>query len=83
MGKQPQLRAPTEQSLDVVACHPKQGVAAVGFADGLILLVRTDDGAEILAKRPGDAPITALAWHASGKLLAFGTESGEAGIIEL
>ena len=56
---------------------------AVGFADGLVLLVRTDDGAEILGRKPGDAPVTALAWSASGKLLAFGTESGEAGMIEL
>ena len=46
MGKQPQLRAPSEHPLDAVACHPKQGVVAVGFADGLVLLVRTDDGAE-------------------------------------
>ena len=50
MGKQPQLRAPSEQPAEVVACHPKQGVVAVGFADGLVLLVRTDDGAEILAE---------------------------------
>jgi WD40 repeat protein len=83
MGKQPQLRAPADQQADVVACHPRQGVMAVGFADGIVLIVRTDDGAEILAKRPGDAPVTALAWSASGKLLAFGTESGEAGILDL
>ena len=83
MGKQPQLRAPSEQQAEVVACHPKQGVVAVGFADGLVLLVRTDDGAEILAKRPGDAPVSALAWSATGKLLAFGTESGEAGVLDL
>jgi len=83
MGKQPQLRAPAEQQAVVVACHPKQGVVAVGFADGLVLLVRTDDGAEILGKKPGDAPMTALAWSASGKLLAFGTDSGEAGVVDL
>jgi WD40 repeat protein len=83
MGKQPQLRAPADQQADVVACHPRQGVLAVGFADGTVLIVRTDDGAEILAKKPGDAPVTALAWSASGKLLAFGTESGEAGILDL
>ena len=83
MGKQPQLRAPAEQPLDVVACHPKQAVVATGFADGMILLVRTDDGAEILAKKPGDAAVTALAWSADGKWLAFGTESEEAGMIEL
>ena len=83
MGKQPQLRAPAEQLLNVVACHPKEGVVAVGFADGMILLVRTDDGAEVLARRPADAPVTALAWNPTGKLLAFGTESGEAGLVEL
>lgn len=83
MGKQPQLRAPSEHQAEVVACHPKQGVVAVGFADGLVLLVRTDDGAEILGKKPGDAAVTALAWSASGKLLAFGTESGEAGVLDL
>ena len=83
MGKQPQLRAPSEQQVEVVACHPQQGVVAVGFADGMVLLVRIDDGAEVLARKPGDAPVTALAWSGSGRLLAVGTESGEAGILNL
>jgi len=49
----------------------------------MILLVRIEDGAEILAKKPGDAPVTAMAWSADGTLLAFGTENGEAGIVDL
>ena len=56
---------------------------AVGYADGLVLLVRIEDGAEVLAHKPGGAPITALAWSATGRLLAFGTEDGEAGVIDL
>src|SRR5580693_6682872 len=72
MGKQPKLLAPSEHRI-VVA----------GYADGIVLLVRVEDGAEILAKRPGDAPITALAWSTDGALLAFGTESGEASILDL
>ena len=56
---------------------------AVGYADGTVLLVRIEDGAEVLAKKPGDAPVTALAWDATGTLLAFGTEDGEAGVIDL
>jgi len=83
MGKTPQLLAPTEEHVEVVACHPKQAVVAAGYADGLILLVRMDDGAEVLARKPGDGPITALAWSADGKLLAFGTENSSAGVINL
>jgi WD40 repeat protein len=83
MGKQPRLLAPSEHRVAVVACHPRQDVVAAGYSDGTLLLVRIEDGAEILAKKPGDAPVTALAWSADGLLLAWGTESGEAGIIDL
>ncbi len=83
MGKQPRLLAPSEHRIEVVACHPRQDVVATGYADGMVLLVRIDDGAEILAKKPGDAPVSALAWSDDGLLLAWGTESGEAGIIDL
>ncbi len=65
MGKQPQLRAPSDQQAEMVACHPKQGVVAVGFADGLVLVVRIDDGAEVLGRKPGGSPVTALAWSAA------------------
>jgi WD40 repeat protein len=83
MGKQPKILAPAEQQVEVVACHPKQPIVAAGYADGLILLVRIDDGAEILARKPAEAPVTALAWSAAGNQLAFGTESGDAGVIDL
>jgi WD40 repeat protein len=83
MGKQPRLLAQTDHRVNVVACHPRQDIVAAGYADGLILLVRVEDGAEILAKKPGEAPISALAWSGDGALLAFGTEAGEAGIINL
>jgi hypothetical protein len=83
MGKQPRLLAPAEHRVEVVACHPKQDIVAAGYGDGMVLLVRVEDGAEILAKKPGDAPVTALAWGADGLLLAWGTESGEAGVIDL
>jgi WD40 repeat protein len=83
MGKTPRLLAPSEHRVEVVACHPKQDIVAAGYGDGMVLLVRLEDGAEILAKKPGDAPVTALAWSADGTLLAFGTESGEAGIVDL
>ncbi len=83
MGKQPRLLAPSEHRIGVVACHPRQDIVATGYGDGMVLLVRIEDGAEILAKKPGDAPVTALAWSADGLFMAWGTESGEAGIIDL
>jgi hypothetical protein len=56
---------------------------AVGCADGVVLIVRIEDGAEILARKPGLAAVAALAWSASGRTLAFGTEDGEAGLVAL
>jgi WD40 repeat protein len=83
MGKQPRLLAQAEPRVEVVACHPKQDIVAAGYGDGMVLLVRIEDGAEILAKKPGDAPVTALAWSADGLLLAWGAEDGAAGIVNL
>jgi len=83
MGKQPRMVAPYEKRVVALACHPKQEIVAAGFEDGLVLLARIEDGAEILAKRPGAAPVTALAWNFDGAKLAFGTEAGEAGIVDL
>ena len=83
MGKQPRMVAPYQKRAVAVACHPKQEIVATGFEDGLVMLARIDDGAEILARRPGKAPISALAWNADGSKLAFGTEDGEAGIVDL
>jgi WD40 repeat protein len=83
MGKQPTLHAPYSARLNVVACHPKQPVVACGYADGMVLLVRIADGAEVLAKQPGDMSISALGWSADGHKLAFGCEDGVAGVIAL
>jgi WD40 repeat protein len=83
IGKTPRLLTPSGHRIDVVACHPRTDVIAAGYNNGLVLLARIEDGAEILAKKPGAAPVTALAWSGDGRLLAWGTESGEAGIIDL
>jgi WD40 repeat protein len=83
MGQSPRMLAPYPARAVIVACHPREPVVAVGYADGLLLLVRVEDGAEILAKKPGAAPVSAVAWRADGKALAFGTEGGEAGVIDL
>src|SRR5438132_12605003 len=42
MGKQPTMFAAFAVRATAVACHPKQEVVAVGYADGTVLLVRID-----------------------------------------
>ena len=81
MGKQPRMLAPADVRVSVVACHPKDEVIAVGYANGMVLLVRVDDGAEILARRPAGEAISAMSWDAAGKTLGFGTEDGAAGLL--
>jgi WD40 repeat protein len=83
MGKSPRMLAPAETAVEVVACHPREPVVAAGYADGLILLARIEDGAEILARKGAGAPVTALAWNEAGTSLAFGTEDGDAGVVDL
>jgi hypothetical protein len=51
--------------------------------EATILMVRLNDGAEILVRRNGTAPVSALAWNAKGTLLAFAAEDGDAGLLEL
>jgi WD40 repeat protein len=81
MGRQPKILARAETRVSAVACHPRQPVAAVGYADGKVLLVRIDDGALILVRDFDSQPVSALAWAHDGQQLAFGTEAGSAGVL--
>jgi WD40 repeat protein len=83
MGKAPRQLAAFGVRAEVVACHPRQDVVAVGYADGLVLLVRIEDGAEIFARKPDQLVVSALAWDDAGTLLAWGTEDGKAGLVAL
>jgi len=85
MGKQPLMFAPgpADAKVTAVACHPKQAMLAAGYSDGMVLLVRLADGAEVLARRPDGSPVTALAWRGDGGLLAMGTEDGRAALLAI
>ncbi|UGY07057.1 WD40 repeat domain-containing protein [Bradyrhizobium quebecense] len=83
MGKEPAMLAPMPARVAVVACHPKNDIMAVGYADGTVLMVRLEDGAEILVRRSAGTAVSALGWNAKGTLLAYGTEDGDAGILEM
>ncbi len=84
MGQAPlQLGTRGDFFVTAVACHPKEEVVAVGYQDGMVMLCRFEDNAEVLLRRPGKGPVSALEWDGEGARLAFGTEEGEAGIISL
>lgn len=84
MGKRPLELGPRQELVTQVACHPSEEIAALGYEDGMVLLVRFSDGEEVLMRRPGDGgPVTALGWNRTGLELAFGTEAGAAGVIDL
>jgi WD40 repeat protein len=83
MGRQPTILARAESRVMVVACHPRQPVVAAGYADGAVRLVRVEDDALILAREADGQPVSALGWNETGQALAFGTESGDAGLLAL
>jgi WD40 repeat protein len=83
MGKAPRECGVREARVTKVAFHPKALIVAIGYADGAVLLCRLADAAEIPVRNPGDGPISALRWDATGSRLLFGLESGAAGLLTL
>ncbi|HXN88725.1 MAG TPA: WD40 repeat domain-containing protein [Methylocella sp.] len=68
-----------------VAFHPKSLVVAQGYEDGLLLLCRIPDGAEILLRDApnGSGAISALVWDRAGGRLLFGAADGAAGLLNM
>ncbi|RLQ88505.1 WD40 repeat domain-containing protein [Notoacmeibacter ruber] len=84
MGKAPlELGTRGDSQVTAVACHPKEEMVAIGYQDGMILAVRFEDSKEALLRRPGKGPITAIDWDGTGKRLAFGSEAGDCGIVDI
>lgn len=83
MGKNPLQLGPRDRIVTQVACHPSEDVVAIGYDDGMVLAARFGDSAEVLLRKPGAAPISALAWDRAGVRVAFGSESGEGGVIDI
>jgi WD40 repeat protein len=83
MGGEPEVRAPRDVPVTVVACHARRLYIAAGYQDGVVLLARHEDLRELTLRRAAGAAVTALAWSADGRRLAYGTEDGEVAIIDL
>lgn len=83
MGKSGLQRFGLGALCTAVAAHPRQGVIAAGFADGAVLLFRTDDEQEILVAGRTESPVSAIAFSHDGTQLGFGREDGTAGLLHL
>jgi WD40 repeat protein len=85
MGKAPRECGVRNSRVTRVACHPKAAVVAIGYDDGCVLMCRMGDGSELLVRRTSSlsGPITALTWNADGARLAFGSEGGAAGWLDI
>ena len=84
MGKAPmELGTRGYSMVTAVACHPAEDLVAIGYADGMILGVRFSDSREVVLRRGGKSPVSALAWDKAGFRLAFGTEEGDCGVVDI
>lgn len=83
MGKRPQLLAPSTYLVTRVAFHPSQDVLAVGYADGAVVLARLHEDMFLPVAAADQSAITALEWDRAGQCLAWGSEDGHGGILDL
>ncbi len=84
MGKAPVELAGGDNVLCTrIACHPVHEVVAAGFSDGLVLMAEIGTGKVVPVAAPGRGAISALGWSVSGAHLAFGSETGFCGIVNL
>lgn len=84
MGKAPvELGTRGNSMVTAVACHPKDEIVAIGYADGMILAGRIADQKEVLLRREGKGPITSMGWDEAGIRLAFGSEPGDCGVVDI
>lgn len=84
MGKAPmELGSAGQIMVTRVACHPGEDVVAIGYENGMIAAVRIADGKEAVLRRGGTGAISTLSWDRAGRRIAFGSEEGEAGIVDI
>jgi WD40 repeat protein len=83
MGKAPRELPPIGPMITAVAAHPKKPFVAAGYADGTVMMFRMEDDADLVVAEPHGSPVSALAYSADGRTLAFGCEDGFAAWLNL
>lgn len=87
-GGGPMGKAPTELAggdgvqCTSVAFHPQQETCAGGFSDGLVVLADVGSSRILPIAPPGHGPVSAMTWSPDGTILAVGTETGFAALID-
>lgn len=84
IGKAPvELGTRGDTMVTCVCFHPAEEILAIGYGDGMVMAARPGDGKEVLLRRPGKGAVTAMAWDGQGRRMAFGTEAGDCGVIDV
>ena len=84
IGKAPlELGTRGNAMVTAVACHPQDDVVAIGYDDGMIMAARFSDAKEVLLRRPGKGAITAMMWDGEARRIAFGSEAGDCGVVDI
>lgn len=82
-GKQPLQLGARDALVSRVAAHPKAEIVAIGYRDGVVGVGPFDSGDGSLLRPADGSPVSALVWDERGERLAYGTESGASGVIDL
>ena len=84
MGKPPvELGTRGDAMVTSVAFHPTEEIVAIGYIDGMVLAGRVADQKEVLLRRSGQGAITSMSWDGEGRRIAFGSEAGDCGVIDV
>jgi len=88
-GGGPMGKAPTELArLDgvfctQVQCHPQHDIVAAGYANGMVVLAEVGSSRVLAVCGPGRGSVSSLVFSPDGSWLAFGTENGAMGVVDL
>jgi len=66
-----------------VACHPKRSLIAAGYHNGAVMLCQPGHEDGLFVRGSGGGEVNALAWSGDGARLAFGTQGGVFGWLDL
>jgi len=84
IGKAPaELGTRGDSMVTAVAFHTTDEIVAIGYADGMVLAARVADQKEVLLRRSGKGAVTSITWDGEGRRIAFGTEAGDCGVIDV